>query len=137
MPNTSKKKTGAYKVTTGFNNKGRIVNWGFAHFRTEEEREKASSGLKEMFNEGQILEKILMFNYGPPECCYLCGQISHLAGSKRHKQDQCPLRRRPPPQRTEERKDTTSQTVHFAPWARISQGNRPIQLGKPKMTNIP
>jgi hypothetical protein len=25
-----KAKTGAYKVTTGFNNKGRIVNWGFA-----------------------------------------------------------------------------------------------------------
>src|ERR1700733_3933413 len=41
-----KKKIGAYKVTTGFNNKGRIGNWGFAHFQTTEEREKAGTGLK-------------------------------------------------------------------------------------------
>ena len=116
-----KKETGAYKVTTGYNNKGRIVNWGFAHFRGEKERENASAGLKKMFLDGQILEKILKFNTGPPECCYLCGQVSHLANEKRHKQDQCPLRRRPPPkeQITEEKEKRPA--VRFAPWAKVAE----------------
>ena len=43
------------------------MNWGFAHFHTDEQREKASTGLKEIFQDGQILEKILIFNYGPPD----------------------------------------------------------------------
>jgi len=116
-----KGKTGAYKVTTGFN-KGRIVNWGFAHFNSEEEREKAAVGLKEMFHENQILEKIISFNYGPPECCYLCGQVSHLAGNKRHKQDQCPLRKTAPPKADVARKE--SKNVRFAPWAQTNQ-NKP------------
>jgi hypothetical protein len=122
-----RKKTGAYKVTTGFNNKGRIVNWGFAHFHTEEEREKASNGLKEMFNEGQILEKILMFNYGPPDCCYLCGQINHLAGEKQHKQQHCPLRKRPPPRNEEpEKRQQPQRSVNFAPWAQVNQQNKQV-----------
>ena len=36
-----KSRTGAHKVTTGFNDKGRIVNWGFAHFHTEKKRPQA------------------------------------------------------------------------------------------------
>ena len=71
-----------------------------------------------MFNEGQILEKILMFNYGPPECCYLCGQVNHLAGEKRHKQQHCPLRKRPPPKH-EELEQKQQRSVSFAPWAQI------------------
>jgi len=114
-----KKKIGAHKVTTGFNNRGRIVNWGFAHFHTEEERELASTGLKTMFNEGQILEKILMFNHGPPECCYLCGQVNHLAGDKRHKQEHCPLRRKPPPR--DENLERNQRFVNSNPWGKTNQ----------------
>ena len=131
-----KKKIGAYKITTGFNNKGRIGNWGFAHFQTTEEREKAATGLKEMFHDHQILEKILMFDHGPPECCYLCGQVNHLAGNKRHKQDQCPLRKRPPPRSDEiettdekgERKKE-QKNVRFNAWATVNQQNK--QTSKP------
>src|ERR1700722_19488715 len=75
--------------------------------------------------------KILMFDHGPPECCYLCGQVNHLAGNKRHKQDQCPLRKRPPPRSDEiETTDEKEQkNVRFRTWATVNQPNK--QTSKP------
>ena len=92
------KQTGAYKVTVGANNKGRIVKWGFAHFHSEEQLENAAEGLKKMHHDQQILEPITIHQFGPPSCCHLCGLIDDLAGDKKHKQKYCPLRKQPPRQ---------------------------------------
>jgi hypothetical protein len=90
--------TGAYKVTVGATNKGRIVNWGFAHFRTEEEREAATKGLQTMFQMGHLLEPILSYDRGPPPCCHFCGKVDSLAGEEgsAHRQKECPSRARRP-----------------------------------------
>jgi hypothetical protein len=70
------------------------VNWGFAHFKTEEEREAATKGLQTMFLKGHVLEPILSYDRGPPPCCHFCGQVDSLAGEEGagHRQKECPLR---------------------------------------------
>ena len=90
--------TGAYKITVGATNKGRIVNWGFAHFKTVEEREAATKGLQSMFKMGHVLEPILSYDRGPPPCCHFCGQVDSLAGEEGsgHRQKECPSRFRRP-----------------------------------------
>ena len=88
-----KETIGAYKITVGATNKGRIVNWGFAHFKRKK-REAATPGLQRMFQKGHLLEPILSYDRGPPPCCHFCGQLDSLAGEKGtgHRQKECPSR---------------------------------------------
>ena len=49
-----------------------------------------------MMVNGEILEPITIHNQGPPECCHLCGQLDSISEEKKHKQKNCPLRKRAP-----------------------------------------
>ena len=77
-----KETIGAYKITVGATNKGRIVNWGFAHFSTEDEREAATLGLQTMFQKGHLLEPILSYDRGPPPMLLLLWTIRLLGRRK-------------------------------------------------------
>ena len=86
-----KKSLNTFKITVGADNT-RLVNWGFAHFRSEKERDSAIPGLREMHTKGEILEPVTFYNRGPPQCCHFCGEIENSAGIIGHKATNCPKR---------------------------------------------